>query len=149
MFNSKSASYAVMAATEVARARANGNKAMHAETIASTFGLPAAYAAKILTQLARAGLLESARGPQGGYCLARAPDAITLLELVEAVGAVHPIEVAETAPDRLRELIREALGRARDEARERLRTVTLSDLLAGASEARGSGPDVPGDGAAP
>lgn len=40
---------------------------------------------QILNDLRRAGLVESRRGQSGGYLLGRAPDAITLRQLVDAV----------------------------------------------------------------
>jgi len=49
----------------------------------------APYLAKILRQLARAGLVRSRRGVGGGWILARAPGQITLLEVLRVV---QPIE---------------------------------------------------------
>src|SRR3990172_2199227 len=54
-----------------------------AAQISSQLSLPANYLAKILQVLARAGLLNSTRGIHGGYSLARPPDQITLLSIVE------------------------------------------------------------------
>lgn len=53
--------------------------------LAEFFDLPEAYLAKHLQRLSGAGLVTARRGPGGGYALARAPDQITLLELVRAV----------------------------------------------------------------
>ncbi len=51
--------------------------------LANEVDVPAHYLAKILATLARAGLLTASRGVRGGYRLARRPDAITLMEIVE------------------------------------------------------------------
>ena len=40
---------------------------------------------KVLKPLARAGLIRSFRGPTGGYRLARTPQEISLIEIVEAI----------------------------------------------------------------
>jgi len=40
------------------------------------------YLEQIFQNLKRAGILKSKRGPQGGYCLARKPDQITLLDIL-------------------------------------------------------------------
>ena len=40
---------------------------------------------QILNDLRRAGLIESRRGKSGGYLLGRAPEAITLRQVVDAV----------------------------------------------------------------
>lgn len=53
--------------------------------MAEFYGLPAAYLSKVLKSLVRAGLLEAATGPRGGFRLARAPEEITVLEIVEAI----------------------------------------------------------------
>lgn len=47
--------------------------------------IPARYLEQIFQRLRRAGLVRSKRGPGGGYRLARAPEEITLREVVEAV----------------------------------------------------------------
>jgi Rrf2 family protein len=44
-----------------------------------------AHLAKVLQRLSRAGLLLSARGPRGGFRLARGGDEITLLDVFEAI----------------------------------------------------------------
>jgi len=60
-------------------------KALPARRLAEYFDLPEAYLAKTLQQLSAAGLVETRRGPGGGYRLARHPGAIRLLEIVDAV----------------------------------------------------------------
>ena len=52
--------------------------------IAAALEVPANYLSKILHQLARAGVVESTRGPRGGFRLGAAADAITLGEVVSA-----------------------------------------------------------------
>ncbi len=49
------------------------------------YGLPEKHLAKIFQQLVRAGLLSSARGVQGGFALARPPEKISPLEVIEAI----------------------------------------------------------------
>ncbi len=51
--------------------------------IANANGSPEAYTAKILQQLVRSGLLQSLRGPTGGFKVSNRP--ITLLEVVTAI----------------------------------------------------------------
>lgn len=52
--------------------------------LAAELGESPTYLAKILRQLARAGILEVARGVHGGVRLARPPKQVTLLETIEA-----------------------------------------------------------------
>jgi Rrf2 family protein len=61
------------------------DKLAHIETLAAAEAIPANYLVQILNELRGAGLIVSKRGKQGGYALSRAPKAITLIEIVEAV----------------------------------------------------------------
>jgi len=57
------------------------------------------YLEQIFQNLKRAGLLKSKRGPQGGYTLARKPDQITVLEILNATEQdVLLVECAGTTP---------------------------------------------------
>lgn len=60
-----------------------------ATMIADATGVPLNYLAKILHDLVRAGLLESSRGPSGGYRLLRAPQDLTVAEVLAPFGSVH------------------------------------------------------------
>ena len=51
--------------------------------VAKGESLPAPFLGKIMKDLVRGGLLVSARGPTGGYALARPAEEITLLEIKE------------------------------------------------------------------
>lgn len=53
--------------------------------IAEQTGLPEAYLAKIIRQLAAAGLVRAFRGPGGGITLSRPPQAINLWDIVRAI----------------------------------------------------------------
>jgi Rrf2 family protein len=53
--------------------------------ISSRCGVPDKHLAKIFQSLVRAGILTSARGVNGGFSLARAPDEISPLEVIEVV----------------------------------------------------------------
>lgn len=48
-------------------------------------GVPMPYLRKLLFALGKAGLIRTKRGYQGGFVLARAPDEISLLDVVRAV----------------------------------------------------------------
>jgi FeS assembly SUF system regulator len=78
------ADYGVVVMTATARAGDAGRLASAAD-IALLTGIPAPTVAKLMGQMARAGLLLSQRGVAGGYRLARDPSAISLADLVEAI----------------------------------------------------------------
>jgi len=56
-----------------------------AKSMAQQLNLPGPYLAKILQTLVQAGILESVRGPKGGFRLARIADEITVGQVVEAL----------------------------------------------------------------
>ena len=64
--------------------------------------LPAPYLNKQLQALARAGVLTSTPGARGGFSLARAPEDITVLDVVQAVdgteGAFRCTEIRQQGP---------------------------------------------------
>ena len=60
---------------------------VHIEDLAISESIPANYLVQILKELRGGGLIISRRGKQGGYALAREPEKITLIEIVEAVDA--------------------------------------------------------------
>ncbi|MBI3009754.1 MAG: Rrf2 family transcriptional regulator [Candidatus Omnitrophica bacterium] len=57
--------------------------------VASREGLSSAYVEKLLRLLSKAGLVHSVRGIRGGYALNRPSSAITLGEVVRALGTVQ------------------------------------------------------------
>jgi Rrf2 family transcriptional regulator, iron-sulfur cluster assembly transcription factor len=54
--------------------------------------LPGPYLAKILQNLAQAGILASVRGPKGGFRMARPPKDITVGEVLLALEGPHALE---------------------------------------------------------
>lgn len=63
--------------------------------IAQEQQIPPSFLAKIVSQLSVAGLLQTSRGARGGVSLARSPEEISLLEVVEAIDG--PILLNECA----------------------------------------------------
>jgi len=69
----------------VALARLSDGTYAGAARIAREIGAPQNYLGKLLKALAREGLVESQKGLGGGFRLARAADAISLLDVVEPI----------------------------------------------------------------
>ena len=65
-------------------------RTLPAAKLAELHGLPAAYLAKTLQAMARHGVVEAVPGRRGGYRLARPPEGVTLLDVVEASGFAIP-----------------------------------------------------------
>jgi Rrf2 family transcriptional regulator, nitric oxide-sensitive transcriptional repressor len=69
------------------------------EQIAAATKVPRAYLAKVLQGLARGGVVQSQRGVYGGVQLAKTPEELTILEVVNAVDPIQriahcPLEIA-------------------------------------------------------
>jgi Rrf2 family protein len=76
------AEYGLIVSLHLARRAGNGPVA--ARDMADKERLPADYVEQILLRLRRAGLVDSKRGAHGGYLLARAPDDITVKDVLDA-----------------------------------------------------------------
>lgn len=79
---SKLADYGVIVAAELA---AQPGRQMTAGAIAQATQLPQATVAKVLKNLAHAGVVAGSRGAAGGYRLAREATAISVAEVVAAI----------------------------------------------------------------
>lgn len=90
MIYSKSAEYAIRAFVHLAQVP-EGKYAM-VKNIAEAEGVPAAFVAKILQQLAKKGLLRSSKGPTGGFALRMDAAEIRLLDIVETVDGLAPYQ---------------------------------------------------------
>jgi Rrf2 family protein len=98
--------------------------------VAAAHGLPELYLLGALKRLASAGVLLSARAPDGDYRLARPPGRVTLLDVVEAVDGPIRGEVPRWAPavgGKLDGRLQEACAAAAERVRARLRKVSVAD----------------------
>jgi Rrf2 family protein len=76
------ADYALRAAIELATASGSH---VTAEQLAQAQHIPGKFLEAILTQLRRAGLVRSQRGPEGGFWLARPAEDISLADIIRAI----------------------------------------------------------------
>ena len=84
--------YGVNAAVELASRRGVKGSPVSLKTIAAARSIPEPYLEQLMNQLRSAGLVESSRGAQGGYCLSRAPEEITVGDVMVALeGNVSPL----------------------------------------------------------
>lgn len=69
----------------------DGERRISAREMAAALDVSEAHLAKVLQRMAKAGLVESVRGPKGGFTLSRPGSEITLLEVYEAIeGQLNP-----------------------------------------------------------
>jgi Rrf2 family transcriptional regulator, cysteine metabolism repressor len=77
--------YAVVALAELAR---SGSEPVPIGQIAERREMPVQFLEQLFSTLRRAGILTSHRGAKGGYTLARSPEEINVLEVVQALDGV-------------------------------------------------------------
>jgi Rrf2 family cysteine metabolism transcriptional repressor len=91
--------YGVRAVFEIARHYGNGPISI--KEIAERQGISFSYLEQILHKLGKAGLIESVRGPAGGYLLARQPSELTIGDIVRVlegpIALSHCLEPGESA----------------------------------------------------
>lgn len=135
----ESTEWVLHAATSLAQLGPGGTAS--AAQLAAHYDVPAAYLAKQLQALVRAGVLSATTGPRGGFRLARPPEQISLLEIVQAADGTSPFytcnEIRQrgtgaTPPDQCRRACGIAARMAEAEAawRQSLAAVTVADIVA-------------------
>ena len=78
---SRTSEYAIRAMA--ALAWVDTSRSVLARDVAQASGVPRNYLAKILGELRRRGLVDSLKGPGGGFRLSRPPEQVSLFEIVE------------------------------------------------------------------
>ena len=125
--------YAIRAALELAAA--TDDKPVKGERIATAQAIPLRFLENILMQLRHAGLVDSRRGADGGYRLARPAADVTLADVIRAIDG--PLAgVSGTRPESLSfegtaEPMRDVWIAVRAALRGVLERVTLADVVAG------------------
>lgn len=113
----------------------NPDRLVTTDVIAERQSIPAKFLESILRQLRNAGIVDSRRGAEGGYRLARAPETITMAEALRAldgplaaVKGVAPENINYPAPATH---LREVWVALRMSLRHVLEGLTLSDVAEG------------------
>ncbi len=145
MFSSTT-EYALRAAVFLA---AQGGASASSERIAEVTHVPSGYISKVMRDLVVAGLVESQRGPNGGFTLALSPTEITVLDVVNAVAPIQRIEHCPLGNPMHTNLC--PLHRRLDDAIASLqaafRSTTLAELCAPVGSGGGAKPSGPQCGA--
>jgi Rrf2 family protein len=93
--------------------------------------MPERFLLQILRSLVTHGLLQSTRGVDGGYCLARPPEQISLRDIVESFdNPLNPSvpDINGFSPE-VRKRVMAALGLASTAAHHELEKLSMADLL--------------------
>jgi len=93
--------------------------------IASRCDIPHQYLEQIFNRLGKTGILKSTRGKNGGYELAKPPEKITVLEIVNALeGEIEFVPRSDSNNDVIVELFQEA-----EDKLKKVLSVNLADLV--------------------
>ena len=103
------------------------------KTIADAQKISSQFLVQILLQLKRAGLVQSTRGASGGYRLAKHPNEITLLDVVQAMNGVAEVSTPDEKAPAAALVLHEAWHEVVDQHFHRLAMISLSDLAQRAS----------------
>lgn len=114
--------YALQALSELGRC---GDGPVPIGELARRRDIPVQFLEQLFATLRRAGVLRSQRGVKGGYTFARAPDEVTVLEVVELLDGPFGREA------------RGVFAQAADAARAVLASTTIADVVE--REARDAG----------
>jgi len=126
----RASSYAIHALVFMAAQKKNRPVASH--HIAKARGIPERFLLKVLKPLVSARVLHSIKGPNGGYRLARAPNEITILEILEAVdGPIRgqPTFSREEGNGSLNRRLDQICSQAAEQVRKQLQKVRISELV--------------------
>lgn len=139
---SKKAKYALRAA--LALAKEHGHGPVLIAELAERERIPKKFLELILLDLKNEGLLQSKKGKGGGYGLGKAPDKITVGQVIRAIdGPIAPIPcVSQTAyvkceecPDEMTCGIRLVMKEVRDATARIVDHTSLADVLARVEQA--------------
>lgn len=119
--------YALLALIELA-SHHNKKVPLTMSEITAKQPIPERYLEQILTNLRRAGVVQSQRGSKGGFILVREPWQITLLEIVTLVEGERKEKDSSAAPTLEKSLVLEIWEKANAAAVEVLNSYTLQEL---------------------
>ncbi len=122
----KATSFALFAVLELA---ADPGRQLAAADIAEKYGISLHHLAKVLRDLARAGIVESARGVGGGYRLAGNPKRLTLADVIELFEPIEKKEMTEEEATDVGRALRMVLDEIDEHALATFRSITLSTML--------------------
>src|SRR6201998_1985030 len=126
----KKADYGLMAMKHLAEHAQDG--ACSAKDVAESYGIPPEVLAKILQRLAKAGLLHSQHGINGGYTLARAASENSAYEVIRSIDGplfiTSCITVRGECDQTERCTIREPLRKVNQSIEEVLKKIKIAEM---------------------
>jgi Rrf2 family protein len=125
---SRTVSYALQAV--ILLAGEDSRQPVPCNRLAADGNLPERFLLQILRTLVSQGVLVSTRGVDGGYCLARPAEKISLLEVIEAIDGPLASPVTFTGlPPAIRANLERAVQDISSRTRNELAEIKLSDII--------------------
>jgi Rrf2 family protein len=132
---SNTCKYALRAVVYLA-ARYKKNSYIGIREIAGDLNLPTPFLAKILQQLARHRILNSVKGPNGGFSLLKKPESITMLDIVKIIDGedlfrkcvIHEDNCAEVRKKKKKCSLHDDYTKIRKELTTLFREKTIAEL---------------------
>ena len=100
-----------------------------AAEIAAKYGVSAHHLAKVLSDLTRAGIVESVRGAGGGYRFVANPKRITLLEVISLFERIGPARVGPGARNAVERALEQVLAEIDETAKATFGSLTVNTML--------------------
>jgi len=126
---SRTVTYAIQATLQLAQSKTGGP--VPCSQLAACSSMPERFLLQVLRSLVTHGILSSTRGVVGGYMLQRAPEEISLLDLIEAIEGplVSSVPATPSLAEETIAKLQQALNDAAAAKRFELSRVSLADLL--------------------
>lgn len=128
MKNTKATDYALHTVAYMIEHSTEENTNVH--TLANRFNVSPTYLSKILTQLAKAGIISSTSGVKGGYVLSRNPQEITFFDVIQAIEGTTSFFTCAVHEDKDSPCgIRRVMAQSNQLMEDFLRQKKLSDVI--------------------
>jgi Rrf2 family protein len=140
---SNSCRYAIRAVVYLASRYPEKNN-IGIKEISGDLNLPAPFLAKIMQQLARHKILNSVKGPNGGFSLLKKPKSITMLDIVKIIDGealfknclIHDGSCNEAKKSRKTCTVHDDYSKIREDMDKLFRGKTIEELVKMASDSK-------------
>ena len=141
MILSRKSRYGLRALIDLGRNAIGGRISL--SSIAERNHISSQYLEQIFASLRRAGIIQSVKGSQGGYYLAKEPSEITVAEILHALDGSYQIEPEKLLDDGSAQTVQKCvIDRLNEAFDDVLQEETLADLIAYYSEHHVSADDM-------
>lgn len=131
----RAASYALQAVVYIATKKREKEEPVASHKLARDCGIPSRFLLKVLKPLVQKKVLQSIKGPKGGYSLARPANEITMLDVLQAAdneeicGSVPPNKKPNHADPHLLNRLEQICDQTAEQVKKHLSKVRISELV--------------------